>query len=453
MQSVQPKNGYGMTAAACLWLGLFPLLQGGTYASITRDKWSVMLALTAFTLACFLFDLFFSRKQAKERNRGRVFFVSLVLAGLLLFWTVISCLCSRNGPDVWWLGEAARREGLSTQLCYFLLFGCFCFSRVRLKPVLLSAAAGVTVFFIVVILQRAGGNPLGLYPAGRSFSSNPEFQGTIGNIDMDVGYLLLLSGLFLYGLPAPLFRRSGSGSPIPEPDPSRPKWKDLARNILYPAALALALLLSVYLIFSMDVQFGIISLAVLLVYTLLRFLPKKARLPVLILLIVLILLVVWFWPDDAAHGGIWELHEIFHGRARLSFGSNRLAVWKYSLGLASENLLLGGGSGTFAARFNAYISDRGLVIPREQDGVPLPDYFDNPHNEYISQLTDHGLPAILLFTALILLSLFRRRDGWFPLLGPCSAAVLCYAVQAFFSFSVCLVAPMFWVLLGLSFRE
>ena len=34
-----------------------------------------------------------------------------------------------------------------------------------------------------------------------------------------------------------------------------------------------------------------------------------------------------------------------------------------------------------------------------------------------------------------------------------SAAVLCYAVQAFFSFSVCLVAPMFWVVLGLSFRE
>ena len=31
-----------------------------------------------------------------------------------------------------------------------------------------------------------------------------------------------------------------------------------------------------------------------------------------------------------------------------------------------------------------------------------------------------------------------------------TAAVLCYAVQAFFSFSVCIVAPMFWVVLALA---
>jgi len=30
---------------------------------------------------------------------------------------------------------------------------------------------------------------------------------------------------------------------------------------------------------------------------------------------------------------------------------------------------------------------------------------------------------------------------------------LCYAVQAFFSFSVCMVAPFFWVLLGISFQS
>ena len=60
---------------------------------------------------------------------------------------------------------------------------------------------------------------------------------------------------------------------------------------------------------------------------------------------------------------------------------------------------------------------------------------------------------MLFFAALLLMSVFRRRDRWFPLLSPWSAAVLCYAVQALFSFSVCLVAPLFWVLLGLSFRE
>ena len=65
---------------------------------------------------------------------------------------------------------------------------------------LLSAAAGIAVFFVIVLLQRGGGNPLGLYPSGRSYVQNPEFQGTIGNIDMGTGYLLLLAGLFLYGI-------------------------------------------------------------------------------------------------------------------------------------------------------------------------------------------------------------------------------------------------------------
>ena len=57
MQPAKLKAGYGMTLSACLWFGLFPLLQGGTYARITHDKWIIMLALSGVTLLCFLFDL------------------------------------------------------------------------------------------------------------------------------------------------------------------------------------------------------------------------------------------------------------------------------------------------------------------------------------------------------------------------------------------------------------
>ena len=201
----------------------------------------------------------------------------------------------------------------------------------------------------------------------------------------------------------------------------------------------------------MDVQFGVISLAVLALVTFLRFLPGKYRLLVFILLIIIVLLAVWFWPGHS--GGLWELHEVLHGRTQLSFGSNRLAVWYYSLLLSRESLLTGGGSGTFRTRFNEFLLKNDLKIPTEQDGKALPDYFDTPHNEYISQLTDHGLPALILFVLLLLLSVFRKRDGLLPLLTPCSAAVLCYAVQAFFAFSVCIVAPMFWILIALSFGE
>ena len=166
---------------------------------------------------------------------------------------------------------------------------------------------------------------------------------------------------------------------------------------------------------------------------------------------MLALLVSWFWPGTG--GGLWELHEILHGRTRLSFGSNRVAVWLWSLQLAREQLLFGSGSDTFVLRFNQYLEDHGLTIPNEQDGVALPDYFDNPHNEYLAQLLNHGLPAMLLLIILMISSVMRKREGLFPLLTPCSAAVLCYAVQGFFSFPVCLVSPMFWVLLGTSFQS
>ena len=450
MQPAKSKAGYGMTLSACLWLGLFPLLQGGTYAHITYDKWILMLVLSGITGLCFLFDLIAARRFSKARP-GEKFSVRtvlpLVLAAALLLWTVLSCLVSSFGPDTWFRGAAVRYEGLISQLCYFFLFACFFFSRVRLKPVLLSAAAGLLVFFVIVLLQRAGGNPLGLYPGGRSYVQNPEFQGTIGNIDMGTGYLLLLAGLFLHGffsvIPDLKHYRSA------KTDAGDRKFPLL--SCLFSGVLLLALLITLWLIITMDVQFGVISLSVLVLVTFFRYLPKKTRLLVFILLVVIVLLAVWFWPGHS--GGLWELHEVLHGRTQLSFGSNRLAVWYYSLLLSRENLLTGGGSGTFRTRFNEFLMKNDLKIPTEQDGRALPDYFDTPHNEYIAQLTDHGLPALILFILLLLLAVFRKRDRLLPLLTPCSAAVLCYAVQAFFAFSVCIVAPMFWILLALSFKE
>ena len=71
MQSEQPKYGYGMTVSACLWLGLFPLLQGGTYAHLTYDKWIIMLLLTGITLACFVIDTVILRRLPRLSFRPK----------------------------------------------------------------------------------------------------------------------------------------------------------------------------------------------------------------------------------------------------------------------------------------------------------------------------------------------------------------------------------------------
>ena len=421
-----------MTAAACLWLGLFPLLLFGSYAHITRDKWVIMLALSGLTLLCFAADGLGRRLRPARR-------VPLLLALGLLLWMGISCLLSPFDASVWWIGGSVRREGLATQLCYLGLFLMFAHARVHLPALLASAAAGAVGFAAVVLLQRQGLNPLGLYPEGASFWTHPEFQGTIGNIDLDTGYLCLLAGLFLAGLLWAARGMAGQGK--------------ASRRWMLPVCLP-ALALTVYLILTMGVQFGLVTLGALAVLTVLLHLPRRGRILFLACVLLLALGVAWFWPGQG--GGLWELHEMLHGRTRLSFGSNRLAVWVYSLGLFTERPVLGGGADTFQFRFGSYLERHGLQIPTMQDGVLLPHDFDTPHNEVIAHLVNEGLPGALLFIALLAAALlpllrFRRGSGdgeevrWIP-----AMAVFCYAVQACFCYSVCLVAPLFWVLLGMA---
>ena len=494
-----------MTVCACLWLGLFPLLQFGTYSTITYNKWAIMLLMTCITL----FSVISRKKKpeetnlnpGKQANKKRIATEKkklpppVMIAIMLTVWIVFSCLVSPYEPKVWFFGASSRLEGLLTQLCYLGLFFAFAHVQIRWKPVLVSAAVGVFVFFHVVMLQRAGLNPLGLYPKGRSFKTTQEFQGTIGNIDMDVGYLCLLAGLFtteIFSFFSSLwqdiilrfcFRRSSDqkkpSSSVPRSplsglitaicareEPLPPSRKILlcfrvALHILYLLLLISALAVTVFLIITMDVQFGLITLAVLALIKLLRIIPRSWWKPVLLILLVLVLDVVWYWPGES--GGIWELKEILYGRAQYSFGSNRLGVWIYSLMLAPERLLVGGGSDTFCLRFNSFLTRNGLKLPDHQGDVLLPNNFDNPHNEYIAHLINHGLPAMLLFAALILAAVFWRRKtaaagtdppkqpvNFVRQLSPWAVGALCYAVQAFFSFSVCLVAPLFWVVLGIS---
>ena len=150
-----------MTVSACLWLGLFPLVQFGTYQSLTHDKWICMLILAGLTLVCFLTDILMRRVSSPR-------LLPLLLGAGLLLWTVVSCLASPYPGAPWWIGTG-RREGLATQLCYFALFFMFAFSKVRRTPVLIASGCGVLLFAAVVLLQRSGGNPLGLYPDSYSF--------------------------------------------------------------------------------------------------------------------------------------------------------------------------------------------------------------------------------------------------------------------------------------------
>lgn len=423
MQTGQTKNGIGMTVSACLWLGLFPLLNGGSFSTITRDKWVIMLILTGVTVLCFLADCF-SRRVTRPRP------LALAAGGGLLLWILLSCLCSPYSYGPWWIG-AGRRDGLASQLCYLGLFLLFSFSRVKRAPVLWAAGAGITAYFMITLIQYTNANPFGLYPGDYFYDKAPSFQGTIGNVNMAVGYLMILCGLFLPLLTdsaRALFRilRRKEDAPV------RPR-------LLAAAGALCVLAMCVVLLFTMDVSAGFVAFLVLLCWSALRLVPKKLRLPIAALLLAAVLVLVWFCPFSS--GTVWELSEILHGRPQPDFGSGRVGLWTLSMRMVRQEgrLLTGTGPDTYALRFSTFLRSYYAAHP---DAEKLDMYYDNPHSEYIAMLINCGLPALLFFLLLIVGGCFGRpawRDG-----------ALAYAVQAVFSFSVCIVAPMFWVVLGLA---
>ena len=429
MQSGQIKYGTGMTGSACLWLGLFPLMHFGSYRSITQDKWICMLILTGITLVCFLIDALYRRISRPRR-------LPLLCGAGLLAWILLSCLLSPLSGAPWWIGTG-RRDGLASWLCYLCLFFLFSFSKVRRRPVLISAGCSVFVFFAVVMLQRSGGNPFGLYPDSAGYDAAPQYQGTIGNVDMCSGWLVIVCGLFLpfcVENMRNLFRKRSASGDSRAPGPAYP-----VRPLFRFVFSLLVLSVSVFLLVTMDVASGLLALGILAVWSLIRFLPKKYRLPVLVFLLAAAVLLVWFWPGQG--GAVWELHEILHGRPQFSFGSGRIGLWIRSLIMLREEgyLLTGTGPDTFALRFGTFLNRYELAHP---DAEFLPGTYDSPHCEYLALLANCGIPALLCFLAMIMagcLGLPAWRD-----------VVAGYGVQAFLSFSVCIVAPMFWVILGLS---
>lgn len=483
--------GYFAAVLGVLWLGLFPLWQDLTYAHITRTKWYGALALGSAGLAAAVIAVIVLLCRRSLR-RAMSLSLAQLIAVMYFGWVALSAwqgrladsVNTRQQQTVLW--GAIRYEGLITQLCYgaiFLTMSCF---RPQKTPVLIAAAAGLGAFSAVVALQYAGLNPLNLYPEGRSIFTNYEFQGTIGNIDMVSGYLCLIVPLML-------------GSYVLAP---RGGWYLLAASalgvlqeglmgvqsgmiamlclggllavlmLLYPeyrfrgalalGCMALALSLSGFLqlpwldkvehiSLGFSMKGAALLLAALLLFggaALLRRRPGPAfplKIVICLVLAVLVLGVAFvaFYPFPESGSGLWELHETLQGRGQDEFGSWRWGVWRHTLDMSRESPFFGTGPDTFYYAMHTHLANAGAT---------LGENFDNPHNEYLAILSNNGLPALALYVALLCAALLRCLRMWrkSTLSLALAMPIVCYAVQGVFSFSICLVAPMFWAILGMA---
>ncbi len=145
-------------------------------------------------------------------------------------------------------------------------------------------------------------------------------------------------------------------------------------------------------------------------------------------------------------GVLYELGQIvFHGNFNDKFGHNRLFTWKRTLKLAGKNPVFGSGPDTFCTVFNEAYGEESRKFFGGRN-------LDKAHNEYLQLLICSGitsLGAFLTFIGSLIVRAYRRAADN-PLLVCCGAAVIAYAVHAFFGYSLPINTPLMWVLLGLT---
>ena len=148
------------------------------------------------------------------------------------------------------------------------------------------------------------------------------------------------------------------------------------------------------------------------------------------------------WTTSRTWGTIYELREVLHGNWEDSFGSGRVYIWKQVLSRVPEHLWLGAGPDTMAAAQIVGYTYRDPAL-----GTSVPFIVDVAHNEYLNVLYHQGVLALLAYLAALAGSAVRwfRGSGQSAGAAALGGAVLCYCIQAFFGFSMCQTAGLFWV--------
>lgn len=483
-----------MTLLAGLWLGFFPLWQDGSYTRITRAKWLGMLGLSGATAVVVLIVAVILLRRGKGRKLWLRPVHGLALA--YLTWVILSACYGRlcdsvndSGQLTVWMG-ARRYEGTLTICCYVGIFLLMSLHPPRLRAVMNVASLSMLIYAGFVALQYAGYNPLGLFPNGLSTRTTYEFQGPIGNIDMVSNYLCLVMPLLLFsfvlGRTGPFCLLAGSVGALmllmmevqsslitlaavlaalivlmllkPE---TRSRgcatlccvlvmlslrlltglpWLDGTKNIVFPHGPSLW-------------KFAPIMVGVLLAALAVVFsrrpgpaVPAWCVVLLIVLGIAAVLAAVLLLPFPEG-SGLWELSEVLHGRPQDAFGSERLGIWRLTLEMARGDLLFGTGPDTFWYAMPQYML--------ETDQQVLWQRFDTPHNMLLAVLSGSGIPALILYLALmiavaVLCLRAHRRDPWALAL---LAGLVAYQLQGMFTFSICLVSPMFWAMLGMAVSQ
>lgn len=126
-------------------------------------------------------------------------------------------------------------------------------------------------------------------------------------------------------------------------------------------------------------------------------------------------------------------------------GSHRVKIWKMGIEMFKSSPIIGYGPDTFRMVSMDICPDKALDFI-----LSTKSYADKAHNEFIEYMVAGGLLTLLAyigFVLSILKGLWRKRKN--DLSKVFMLFLIGYLIQSFFNISVPMVAPIYWIFLGL----
>lgn len=482
----------------CVLLLIYPLWFGlGGYANITEAKygffkWSALIYIAVIVLITL--ELLLIGKAWDTIAGIRRLSVTQICVLAYVLCCCLSAVMSKYGSKVW-IG-AGRYEGLSTILLYAAIFMLVsCFGKFKKWHLYLLGAA-ILINTLIGVLQYAGYNPFTLYPQGYTYHDgfklySSAFLGTLGNIDLLSAFLSLTiplfytyyilhpkSNLLLIPIAAGIFLLLLSGVSagvvglgigvfitiplVANSKQSFTKALTAAGIAAFCAALYKCLNVTyVNRVTEIHIKFGLFPLVLAVIgvamlgtaYLLKRYDKvvfwddkKVRRIFAVSIAIVVILISAAIWVYPFANGTLSSLHQLLHGRADPKLGSSRIQIWQHVIKLVPEHLWFGGGPDTLAERMTFSFQNYNATL-----GTTVHSYIDTAHNDYLNVLVNTGIFSLLCYLSSLFSAALRTlRDSFNNKTALIIfVALLCYLIQIFFSFSICIISPLFWAIFGL----
>ncbi len=477
----------------------FPLAIGSEkYANITHFKNMVFYLIAAAAFCAIIITMIvklLSAPSYEAASMPSLKNLNLVDIAVLLYWgfLLISTLAS-DYKEVAFNGQGVRNDGFIIQTFYVTTY--FVISRlVRIRKFDLNVyCLGATIVSVLVMLHFFGFDVLNTGFSEPNWESGLLFMGPMGNINLTSYFVAvsLIIAASIYITEQHLgFDKHGNITLLCF---AVMLWAELNLNtdagiVAIGVALAVALplmlvsfrrvgrfftVLSVALavaIFNrltvgsdiLGKDFGklgwimtaaelaCIGIAVAINDGTLSFNPSRKSLLITTLCIdgAAVIGVAAAAAVAATHessGILYEFGQIlFHGNFNDKFGTNRMFTWKRTIKLVGKHPIFGSGPDSFYNVFNAQYGDEAKEFFNGRN-------LDKAHNEYLQLLVCSGITGLgsfLAFLGTMVVDAFKRAQNN-PLLVCCAMGVVCYAVHAFFGYSLPINSPLMWVLFGLT---